>query len=413
MLLRRQIEAMDDGGLVVIAVPAAPLRCPPAPYERASLIAHYLKTKKPRSKLLILDAKDAFSQQRLFENAWKELYPGMIERIVAVAGRQGDVGRSRDQHHRHRFRQLHRRRSPTSFRRRRPAASPTSPAPPTIPAGARSIPSRFASKLGAEHPRHRRCLHRRRHSEIRIRRAAHRPRLAPPRIVAMLIAGKTPETPRLIGACYNTVAPGYAFSLSGVYQPKDGQFAEVEGAATQPGRCAARSARSAKPTLRNPGSRRSRRKPLARSTNPYRACWPALLLALPGPAGAQALRPYAVVGDAIPEPLTRMRAATRRAAARWWSSVPALASSATAAHFPNRNSRATWRPTLPVPAAAGPRASFGCGWWTRPASMPRPSCRPITAWTASIASATPWRGKPILSAEQIEDIVAYLVTLRE
>ena len=63
MLLRKQIEAMEDGGTVVIAVPAAPLRCPPAPYERASLIAHYLKTKKPRSKVLILDAKDGFSQQ--------------------------------------------------------------------------------------------------------------------------------------------------------------------------------------------------------------------------------------------------------------------------------------------------------------------------------------------------------------
>src|SRR3954462_5364740 len=76
LLLRRQLEAMDDGGLVVLAVPAAPLRCPPAPYERASLIAHYLKLHKPRSKVLVLDAKDGFSQQRLFEQAWQELYPG-------------------------------------------------------------------------------------------------------------------------------------------------------------------------------------------------------------------------------------------------------------------------------------------------------------------------------------------------
>src|SRR4051812_308590 len=76
LLLRRQLEAMKDGGVVVIAVPAAPLRCPPAPYERASLIAHYLKAKKPRSKVLVLDAKDGYSQQKLFEAAWKELYPG-------------------------------------------------------------------------------------------------------------------------------------------------------------------------------------------------------------------------------------------------------------------------------------------------------------------------------------------------
>src|SRR3954468_3033374 len=86
LLLKRQLEAMTDGGLVVVAVPAAPLRCPPAPYERASLIAHYLKTNKPRSKVLVLDAKDGFSQQRLFEQAWKELYPDMIERIALSQG---------------------------------------------------------------------------------------------------------------------------------------------------------------------------------------------------------------------------------------------------------------------------------------------------------------------------------------
>ena len=59
--------------LVVISAPANPFRCPPGPYERASLIAHYLKTRKPRSKLIVLDAKDGFSKQRLFQNAWKEL----------------------------------------------------------------------------------------------------------------------------------------------------------------------------------------------------------------------------------------------------------------------------------------------------------------------------------------------------
>src|SRR6185436_1734009 len=86
LLLRKQLEAMDDGGLVVIAVPANPFRCPPGPYERACLIAHYLKAKKPRSKLLILDAKDAFSKQRLFQNAWKELYPGMVEWVPLSKG---------------------------------------------------------------------------------------------------------------------------------------------------------------------------------------------------------------------------------------------------------------------------------------------------------------------------------------
>src|ERR671913_1963791 len=85
-LLRRRLEAMAEGGLVVMAVPANPYRCPPGPYERASLIAHYLKTRKPRSKLLVLDAKDAFSKQKLFEAAWRELYPGLLELVPQSGG---------------------------------------------------------------------------------------------------------------------------------------------------------------------------------------------------------------------------------------------------------------------------------------------------------------------------------------
>ena len=86
LALRRQLEAMEDGGTVVIAAPENPFRCPPGPYERASLIAHYLKTRKPRSKLIVLDAKDIFSKQRLFLNAWKELYPGLLEWVSLSSG---------------------------------------------------------------------------------------------------------------------------------------------------------------------------------------------------------------------------------------------------------------------------------------------------------------------------------------
>ena len=85
-LLRRQLEAMPDGGVVIIAAPANPFRCPPGPYERASLVAHYLKNNKPRSKILIFDAKPNFSKQPLFEQGWQALYPGMIEWISEEAG---------------------------------------------------------------------------------------------------------------------------------------------------------------------------------------------------------------------------------------------------------------------------------------------------------------------------------------
>ena len=85
-LLRRQLEAMEDGGLVVIAVPESPYRCPPGPYERASLIADYLNREKPRSKVLILDAKDGFSKQELFREGWDRLYPGLVEWVGFSGG---------------------------------------------------------------------------------------------------------------------------------------------------------------------------------------------------------------------------------------------------------------------------------------------------------------------------------------
>ena len=79
LLLRRQLEAMEDGGLVVISVPPNPIRCPPGPYERACLVALYLARHKPRSKLLILDAKDRFAKSELFRESWRRLYPGLVE----------------------------------------------------------------------------------------------------------------------------------------------------------------------------------------------------------------------------------------------------------------------------------------------------------------------------------------------
>jgi sulfide dehydrogenase [flavocytochrome c] flavoprotein chain len=82
-LLRRQLESMEDGGVFVLVVPPNPFRCPPAPYERASLVAHYFKQQKPRSSILILDAKDSFNAQDLFLDAWERHYRGMIEWLPA------------------------------------------------------------------------------------------------------------------------------------------------------------------------------------------------------------------------------------------------------------------------------------------------------------------------------------------
>jgi len=221
-LLRRQLEAMDDGGLVAIAVPANPSRCPPAPYERASLIAHYLKTKKPRSKVMILDAKDTFSQQKLFERAWKELYGDMIERVsLSQGGRVTSVEPATNT-------------IVTEF------GNYTVQVANVIPpqkagriaeiAGATDHttwcpinPVTFESKL-------RQNIHVIGDAALgggipKSAAAASAQGKACAAAIVNLIAGKAPETPRLTGVCYDTVAPGYGFSLSGVYQPKDDIFA--------------------------------------------------------------------------------------------------------------------------------------------------------------------------------------------
>jgi NADPH-dependent 2,4-dienoyl-CoA reductase/sulfur reductase-like enzyme len=88
--MRRQLEAMPDGGVFLLSIPVAPYRCPPGPYERACQVASYFRKAKPRSKIVLLDANpDVTSKGALFKRAWEELYKGMIDyrpnsKVVAV-----------------------------------------------------------------------------------------------------------------------------------------------------------------------------------------------------------------------------------------------------------------------------------------------------------------------------------------
>ena len=80
LALRRQLEAMPNGGVYVLAIPLAPYRCPPGPYERACQVAHYFSKAKPRSKVLIVDANDdVTSKGPLFKKAWADRYKGIVE----------------------------------------------------------------------------------------------------------------------------------------------------------------------------------------------------------------------------------------------------------------------------------------------------------------------------------------------
>jgi sulfide dehydrogenase [flavocytochrome c] flavoprotein subunit len=86
LLLHKQLEAMKDGGVCYIAAPPNPFRCPPGPYERAAQIAHYFKHHKPKSKVIILDAKDKFSKQGLFMQGYKKFYGDIIEWVPGAEG---------------------------------------------------------------------------------------------------------------------------------------------------------------------------------------------------------------------------------------------------------------------------------------------------------------------------------------
>ena len=92
-LLASYLHAMPDGGTVAISVPAGLMRCPPGPYERASLVAYWLKQHKPRSKILLFDANNHFPRQDVFTDAWARLYPGMIEWIPPAGRRRHACGR--------------------------------------------------------------------------------------------------------------------------------------------------------------------------------------------------------------------------------------------------------------------------------------------------------------------------------
>jgi NADPH-dependent 2,4-dienoyl-CoA reductase/sulfur reductase-like enzyme len=231
LLLHRQIEAMADGGTVAIAVPANPSRCPPAPYERASLIAHYLKTHKPKSKVLILDAKDNFSQQRLFEQAWSQLYDGMIERIpLSQGGRVTGVD-------------VATRTIVTEFGNYNPDVAniipPQKAGRIAALAGAADQtgwcpidPMTFASKLVPDiHVIGDACLG---GGIPKSAGAAQAQGKACAAVIAGQLTGREPKLPPLTGVCYSIVAPDYAFSLAGVYQPRGDIFAEVEGGRASP-----------------------------------------------------------------------------------------------------------------------------------------------------------------------------------
>ncbi|MBL6456362.1 FAD-dependent oxidoreductase [Belnapia sp. T6] len=227
LLLRRQLEAMEDGGLVVLSAPANPYRCPPGPYERASLIAHHLKTRKPRSKLILLDAKDTFSKQKLFEEAWAALYPGLLEWVPLSSGGKvvevdaaARVVRTEFGEHQAAVANII---PPQSAGRIAQAAGLTDRSGwcPVDPVSFESRQRAGVHLIGdaiiaGAMPKSAFAAN----AQARVCAEA----------VAALLRGEAPAPPKLINTCYSLVEPGYGISIAGVYQPANGLLADVPGA---------------------------------------------------------------------------------------------------------------------------------------------------------------------------------------
>jgi sulfide dehydrogenase [flavocytochrome c] flavoprotein subunit len=227
LLLRRQLEAMEDGGLVVMSAPANPFRCPPGPYERASLIAHYLKTKKPRSKLIVLDSKDTFSKQRLFQNAWKDLYAGTLEwvslssggKVTSVDPATNTLATDFDKHVAKVANVI-----PPQKAGRIAEVSGVTDRSGWCPIDPVSFESRLQrnihvigdATIAGAMPKSAFTAN----AQAKVCAAA----------IGKLLAGQSPSQPKLINTCYSLVAPDYGISVAGVYRNKDGVLTDVEGA---------------------------------------------------------------------------------------------------------------------------------------------------------------------------------------
>jgi sulfide dehydrogenase [flavocytochrome c] flavoprotein chain len=225
-LLRKQLEDMEDGGLVVMAAPANPFRCPPGPYERASLIAHYLKTKKPKSKLIVLDAKDQFSKQRLFQNAWQELYPDHLEwvslskggKVTAVDAATMTLTTDFGKHtpkvanvippqRAGRIAELAGVTNNTGWCPINATTFESSQVPGIHVVGDATIAGGMPKSAFTAN------------SQAKVCAAA----------VVKLLAGQAPATPKLINTCYSLVAPDYGIEVAGVYHPVNNVLTEIPG----------------------------------------------------------------------------------------------------------------------------------------------------------------------------------------
>lgn len=238
LLLRKQITAMPDGGRLIIVAPPNPYRCPPGPYERAAQIAHYFKRHKPKSKIVILDPKDTFSKQGLFETGWKSYYGDMIEWVSGAGGggvEAVDAAAMTVQAQVEKFKGDVINVIPPQKAGAIAVAAGLVDAKGWCPVDQKTFESTVHkdvyvigdSCIAGEMPKSGYSAN----SEAKVAAAA---------IVAVINAAPVPET-SYVNTCYSVIAPDYGISVAGVYRLQDGVIKAVpDSGGVSPASAAAR-----------------------------------------------------------------------------------------------------------------------------------------------------------------------------
>lgn len=226
-ILKQQLEAMEDGGIFYIVAPPNPFRCPPGPYERAAQVAHYFSTHKPRSKIIILDAKDAFSKQGLFQAGWQDHYGDMIE---WVSGAQGGVVEALDPARKTLIGEFEEYQGDViNLIPHQKAGALAQTAGLTDDSGWCPVDQRtFASSLATDiHVIGDACL-----AGVMPKSGYSANSQAKVCAEAILAAldGRPAPAPSYVNTCYSIIAPGHGISVAGVYELRDGQIVDVPGA---------------------------------------------------------------------------------------------------------------------------------------------------------------------------------------
>jgi len=212
--------------LFLMVAPANPFRCPPGPYERASMVAYYLKTHKPKSKILILDAKNNFSKQTLFTDAWSKLYGEMIEWVPA--NKDGNVIRVDAQNLtvetefsvRHKASVLNVIAQSAGLIAQRAGVTNKSG---WVPVQAQTFESSQVSDIyvvgdatiAAPMPKSGFCAN----AQGKVAAAA----------IVSALTGKEVATASWANTCYSLVGPDYGISVAGVYGVSEGKIVEIKG----------------------------------------------------------------------------------------------------------------------------------------------------------------------------------------